>query len=399
MSDATRSRILEEILSTIEIPDSAYDAAEKRYQDLGSWFGRPESLCAGFDPHISPQGSFRLGTVTRPLNDREAYDLDLTCNLLNGITKQSHTQAQLKALVGADLESYRAARCIEKPLDEKHRCWRLEYADHLNFHMDIVPAIPADIPRRIALQEAMIRAGSAEELAQAVANLAVCITDDRHPFYRITSPEWPVSNPEGFARWFEWCMRKAATFLEKRLLEVRAAKVDDLPTFRWKTPLQSCILILKRHRDIMFVQTPELKPTSIIITSLAGRAYQGEPDIVSAMQRVLSDMGAQVRSRRPRVPNPVDPEEDFTDKWYTPEGFALHLEDNFWRWLEQARADFQTITSLTEVRLLAQQAKQRFGTSLNEDRLREKIGVAAPFVSTLPKSHKIIEPPARPWRR
>jgi hypothetical protein len=75
MSNSTRNQIVEEIVATLEIPDSAYETAEKRYQDLGSWLGRPESHCSAFAPHIRPQGSFRLGTVNRPLDEDAAYDL------------------------------------------------------------------------------------------------------------------------------------------------------------------------------------------------------------------------------------------------------------------------------------------------------------------------------------
>jgi hypothetical protein len=122
MTDKTADRILEEIAGVIEIPDSAYETAEARYQDLGQWFGRPESKCSQFDPHISLQGSFRLGTVNRPLNGEETYDLDLVCNLKRGICKSVVTQEQLKRLVGLDIESYREARHLEEEKKEKHRC-------------------------------------------------------------------------------------------------------------------------------------------------------------------------------------------------------------------------------------------------------------------------------------
>lgn len=399
MSSTTKNRIIHEILSTIEIPEAAYETAERRYHDLGSWFGRSESNCSPFNPHIFPQGSFRLGTVIHPLNEDEPYDLDLACKLENGISKHSCTQEQLKTLVGLDVESYRGTRSIQKPKHEKHRCWRLEYADRLNFHMDIVPCIPEEPDRRRLLQEMMVRAGSSEPLAQAVANLTVCITDDRHPRYRTLSGDWNISNPDGYSRWFESRMRLATTFLEERMLEVRAVKIDDLPTYRWKTPLQQCVQVLKRHRDIVFANSPDLKPVSIIITTLAGRAYQGEADLAEAMERCLSDMGGLVNRQSPRVPNPVDPEEDFADRWSTSEGRAMKLEGNFWAWLNQARADFEVISSSTDARFLAEQAKEKFGARLDASDMRQILGAATPIVGVFPKSHRIVESPARPWRR
>ena len=107
MSDQTTRSIIQELANSLGIPDSAYDKAESRYKDLGSFFDEPGAKCSAFSPHIYPQGSFRLGTVVRPLNGQCEYDLDLGCRLRKGITKYSHTQHQLKMLVGADLEAYR----------------------------------------------------------------------------------------------------------------------------------------------------------------------------------------------------------------------------------------------------------------------------------------------------
>ena len=70
MSDHNTRSIVEEILTSLDIPESAYDKAEARYKDLGGWFDREEAKCSPFGPHIYPQGSFRLGTVVRPLHGR-----------------------------------------------------------------------------------------------------------------------------------------------------------------------------------------------------------------------------------------------------------------------------------------------------------------------------------------
>jgi hypothetical protein len=182
MSDQTTRSIIEELADSLGIPDSAYDKAEARYKDLGSFFDEPSAKCSPFSPHIYPQGSFRLGTVVRPLNGQCEYDLDLGCRLRKGITKYSHTQHQLKMLVGADLESYRKARQIEEQLEEKNRCWRLSYKDDLKFHLDSVPSIPEDAATKSVIKLAMLEAGSIDSLAGHVTNFAGAITDRRSPF-------------------------------------------------------------------------------------------------------------------------------------------------------------------------------------------------------------------------
>ena len=399
MNDKLTDQALDEIAAAIEIPESSYETAEQRYKDLGNWFGRPESKCYGFDPHIHPQGSFRLGTAIRPLNDDEAYDLDLTCKLESGVDKRIHTQQQIKYLVGADVESYRLARGIKEEKIEKHRCWRLEYADQLNFHIDIVPCIPESADHRMLIKEAMIKAGTADTLSDTVANLTSNITDNRHVNYQRVCTDWCISNPEGYARWFESRMKLATVLLEKRAFDARAASVDDLPVFKWKMPLQRCVQVLKRHRDIMFADNPEVKPISIIITTLAARAYRGEAEVADALQRVLTDMRGLVNSAKPRVPNPVHPGEDFADKWSTTDGRAKKLEENFLLWLAQAQSDFKVIASSTNVDFICEQAMEKFGSALNAKDFRRKYGLTTSAVAASPKIHRITEAPAKPWCR
>ena len=92
MNDPIKNRIIEEIVGAIDIPTSAYEKAEARYKDLGDWFGRKDARCHAFDPHIYPQGSFRLGTVISPVDDDGEYDLDMGCRLRTGVTKSNCTQ-------------------------------------------------------------------------------------------------------------------------------------------------------------------------------------------------------------------------------------------------------------------------------------------------------------------
>jgi hypothetical protein len=375
MTNTTKRIITEEIAASIDIPDSAYEKAEARYKDLGEWFGRKEAHCHRFDPHIYPQGSFRLGTVIHPVDGDGEYDLDMGCRLRVGITKATHSQQELKELVRLDLEEYRIARGIKAGLEEKHRCWRLKYADELTFHLDAVPSIPETFAQRLLIQEAIIRTGAPPELASLVANTTGAITDDRRWNYQIIENDWRLSNSEGFAHWFQSRMKLARVLLENRALEAKAAKVDDLPTYRWKSPLQRCVQLLKCHRDLMFADDCEGKPASIIITTLAARAYQGETDIDDALDTILSNMGRSVNKSEPRVPNPVNPAEDFGDRWSDAASREHNLEEKFWRWLRQAQTDFQVIGNESNVGLIVEAARNKFGASLNAKDLSAKLGI------------------------
>lgn len=387
--------IMEELAECLDIPESAYEKAEARYKDLGEWFSRADGVCAPYDPHIYPQGSFRLGTVV----NAEEFDLDCGCRLTTGVTKESHTQEQLKDLVGRELEGYRRARNIQQTLEEKNRCWRLKYRDELAFHMDVVPSVPEEDRRRVLLKAAMVERGIDFDLAENVTRHTGAITDNRVPSYKLISPEWKVSNSEGYARWFESRMKLASELMQSRAMEAKAAKVDDLPAARWKSPLQRSIQILKCHRDRMFEDSPEGKPISVILTTLAAQAYNGEQVISDALEGILARMGGLVRAERPRVPNPVNPSEDFADKWYDHEYRHLNLEGNFWEWLKQAKIDFEIIQESRDPDFISEQAMLKFGATMDASSLRRKLGGAATAVYTAPRVHVISETPPKPWMR
>ena len=367
---STTFQAIDEIACSIDIPDEAYDKAEARYKDLGEWFGRKEAQCNKFAPHIYPQGSFRLGTVIRPIDQNGEYDLDMGCRLEKDVTKQNCSQMTLKQMVGTDVEAYRIARNIQEKMEEKHRCWRLKYADKLKFHLDVVPSIPETVERRRQIREAIIRAGDPSDLAMRVANLTGAITDNQEWNYPIIHEAWRLSNSEGFALWFEHRMLLAKGLTEDLAIRASAAKVEKLPAHRWKTPLQRCVQILKRHRDMRFAKDPDGKPASIILTTLAARAYQGETDIASALARILTTMGTLVRPNKPRVPNPVNPVEDFAERWEK----SPALEINFWNWLQWAQQDFNAIRYERQPDLIIRAAREKFGASLNETELRAKLG-------------------------
>jgi hypothetical protein len=387
--------LLEHMTELLELPDLAYQKAKKRYDDMGKWFGRDESLCKNHDPHILPQGSFRLGTAIRPLDDKEEYDLDLVCKLEEGITKATHTQEALKNLVGSEIETYREARGIKSQLEEKHRCWRLEYQDDLSFHLDIVPCIPADEIRRQLILESMKKSGEGQFISDSASQLTLSITDDRHHGFKKICGDWHISNPEGYAKWFESRMNQIQQVVLKK------AQVDDVPLFKRKTPLQRSVQLLKRHRDHMFKGYDDIKPISIIFTTLAARAYAGEPDVESSIRTILSQMGSFVNSRFPRIPNPVDPDEDFADKWPTQDGKTLQLEQNFWNWLKQAQVDFDLIGSSNDMDFVTKQVKQKFSVRVNSAELMKQLGLVAGFISvSTPKAHSINRSSSpKPWTR
>jgi hypothetical protein len=396
MSDDIARKNLKLLLEGLDLPPGAYEKAEQRYQDLGAFFASGNARCAGYNPHISPQGSFRLGTVVRPLGVEDEYDLDVGCRLTTGVSKSTHSQERVKHLVGVDVQTYKTVRGIEKRLEEKRRCWRLSYKDELRFHMDIVPSIPEADERRIELREAIVASVGDRSLAASVAAHAGVVTDKETQNYAVVSPDWKVSNSEGFAIWFESRMLLARNLLENKAVLAKTT-IAELPSRSWNSPLQHAIRMLKRHRDFMFRDNDDSKPISVIITTLAARAYQGENDLDSALEGILARMGDELRSTSPRVPNPVNPKEDFADKWAEPKHAAHRLEQNFRLWLQAARADFATVRRAGP-RLLIEQAAAKFGAALSPDQVSRVLGLSATTAS--PSAPSVITTaPSKPWSR
>ncbi|MEC9281792.1 MAG: hypothetical protein VX642_03705 [Bdellovibrionota bacterium] len=256
--------------------------------------------------------------------------------------------------------------------------------------MDIVPCIPAESSRRQIIFDALSKGGASDLLAENVSSNTSNITDNRHPDFESITDDWQISNPEGYAKWFE---SQITNSVKKDYME--KAQVDELPLFKRKAPLQRVIQILKRHRDIMFQGNEDSKPISIIITTLAAKAYNGEMDLESSLISILSSMGSLINSSSPRIPNPVDPAEDFSDKWGTAEGGRLQLEENFWNWLEQANRDFDYIFSSDTTSNITTQAARKFLVKLDEDELQKSLGLRSNPVET--KKVNVVSDPSPPW--
>ena len=128
------NRLLAMVIEHIDVPKSYYEKAAARHTSLGEWLHRPASLVRAFNPDVRPQGSFRYGTVIRPLNEKDDYDLDNVC-LLRALTKGDITQVELKRLYGEEIKGYAQANGMLAPVEEHNRCWRLQYADEVGFHL------------------------------------------------------------------------------------------------------------------------------------------------------------------------------------------------------------------------------------------------------------------------
>lgn len=341
---------IDQLVESLAVSETRYEQAERSYKSLGEWLCRPESSVRAYGPKVYIQGSFGLGTTIRPTSEEEDYDVDSVCEFEH-LTSDQLTQEHLKQLLGAEIAAYHRAQSMTKPIREGRRCWVLNYAEGAQFHMDVVPAVPNAQRQRMLLES--------RGLDASFATTAIGITDNERDDYSVMSQNWPRSNPKGYITWFRSRMTVELERRRRILAEAAKASVEDIPEYRIRTPLQSAIMILKRHRDMRHEGDACDKPISIIITTLAAHAYRGEDNISDALVSILANMenGIVLQHGKYHILNPSDPTENFADKW---EEYPERAEA-FFEWLKKARADFLTIAQAAQRELMIETASAAVG--------------------------------------
>jgi Second Messenger Oligonucleotide or Dinucleotide Synthetase domain len=317
-----RNGLLNKLAEQLDMPAYLEALARQKYQEISEWLGAEGSSLRSYSPKLYPQGSFRLGTIIRPIADNDDFDIDLVCCL--SLCKDDVTQAQLKAMVGDRLrEKYKAN------LEEGRRCWTLVFD---GFHVDILPAIPN--PNAIPS--------------------GIQITDME--LFR-----WQMSNPIEYSKWF-----KKRQILRIVLERSMAAGVDieAIPEYQVHTPLQRAVQLLKRHRDLAFANDPDDQPISIIITTLAAKAYENEADIETTLSKLAANMGKHIENRNgvDWVANPTDENENFADKWVQ----YPQRKHKFLQWLERLNTEINTSANTVGIHALSESLERSFGGTLME---------------------------------
>ncbi|WP_428339117.1 nucleotidyltransferase domain-containing protein [Mycobacterium sp.] len=280
------SMLLDGAVETLDIPPHLQALAINTYQEVGNWLAQHgEYRC-----RVYPQGSFRLGTVVRPQTLTGDFDIDLV--FLMFITKEATTQARLKQDVGdllrryLDSKEHSGSAAALNSCEPRRRCWTL--ADPVNgFHLDVLPAIP--------------------DLEYTPTGI---LLTDKELFH------WQHSDPIGYATWF----RRRSQELQNKMLTAAAQRgvdIEDVPIWEFRTTLQRAVQILKWHSMLHFAEDRDNRPPSILVTTLAAKAYRGETDLFTATRHVLAGMNRHIENRRgvDWVANPAHEGENFVDKW------------------------------------------------------------------------------------
>lgn len=395
---------LETLAKNLDISPTMHKYAVERYEGISNYL---ESQ--GIRAEFYPQGSFRTGTVVRPLKNgiESDFDIDVVCELTD--YKKDTSPRTVKLSVGDALKKDDTYRKKLEP--EEDRCWTLTYAkitDEIGFKLDVVPCVKED--------ESNIQILKAHNVKSEYAEKAISITDRNKSEYK-----WLPSNPSGYGDWFDainkrfldenLLQRKKTFFMENRAIFAESASAEDVPNYYIKSSLQRIIQLLKRHRDIYYSRIKDgniLRPASVIIVTLGAKIADASPktDIESLLSYVVSGLKEyscvlQGRTPMPRffgeqrnyiekkdqkwkICNPVNPDDNYADSWTDETAKA------FFKWVDAVSMDLSAPTPLEETKYLTG-LKSGLGSAFVEKSL--------PVLTTpnVLKSQNTIQHPTKPW--
>jgi hypothetical protein len=323
--------LIENACVMLELSPTQEEAAKRRYEGVGEW------LAASDDPHLASvsirlQGSVAIRTTVKPIGTNE-YDVDLIAHVRD--LDATLSPAELKARIGARL---RENGNYSPLLEEMPRCWRMNYANE--FHMDITPSIP-----------------------NPTCGMGGELVPDK------TLKTWKPSNSQGYRAKFDRRAEMLPRFELTKGMATDSMRADaDIEPYPdnsgFKGILRRIVQIAKRHRDIHFIdEDPCLAPLSIIITTLASRAYEycvpnfvygSEMELLCDVFRRMPDMmQSTVVDGKVHwaIWNQTTAGENFAEKWNKDPRRAVA----FHSWHSQALSDLEklkTAQGLDEIRRL-----------------------------------------------
>ena len=309
-----REELLARIAQELQLDKTRLERMESAYNAVAELLKNDKDFFDGLVIEVYAQGSKRIGATVRPFNKAD-FDLDVVLHIFDPYFRHSPEEIYNALVKALEKDGY-----YKTILEKKKRCVRLNYKS--DFHMDILPACMPSFSEkeRIKIPEKALRG-------------------------------WSSGNPKGFADWFLSIANSVESpLLSRNVVALLEAQIETerLPEEAYlKTPLQRVVQLLKRYRDIFF-EKKDYPVSSIVITTLAAQFYGAENSIFEAMDNVVSKIKSSYldsirNSKKFKVLNPVNQEEDFTDSWTNEHyrSFFSFIEDFHKRW-QNLKNSFET---------------------------------------------------------
>lgn len=346
--------VFEKIAEKLDISTDLFNKAKSEYMAMGHWIDKKTTEDkTNYSVNIYPQGSMALGTVIKPISDKDDYDVDLVLEMEESYGL-SAKELKMKVVMPW-LRDYKKTTKLEN----KRRCWHVDYEHLEQFHMDVIP--------------------SYNEIDARGDSIKITDHNEENDAYRYIG-----SNPKGYLNWFfERCEQRQKALMEAYSILNEEADIKELEKNDFKTPLQRSIQLLKRHRDVYFDQFPDEqnaaggiskadKPISVIITTISADLYDNGDSITDTLNLFIRNANGWLEQNKRagvyHVDNPSLLGENFADKWVTN---PLRREA-FFMWLERLKTDLDPVrlSKLDRVSRM-EELKRIFGENIGRQVFKE----------------------------
>ena len=262
----TRIKDIKKVIRNLDITPTMFKNAEEKYKNIAKYLNEH-----GLNVDISLQGSFAIGTATKPYSDGKdkEYDIDVICLFNNSSTSSFEIRDKL-------ISTLNSSEIYSNKTKEWPKCLTIEYSQlgDYDFSIDLVPTT---IDTSFDLGECV----NPKYLTDV---FKIATKDSTYGWYTI--------NPKGYQQWFNDINQRFALYDKEQRMKMLFeenkqvyASVEDIPEYFNKSSLQEAIQILKRIRDIYFskIQAEKFKPASIIITTFAALVAKDCPTNIDSV--------------------------------------------------------------------------------------------------------------------
>ena len=294
---------LDELLADIairtQLSRTAHRLAEERYETIQRWIERDGSLLAGLVELLYPQGSMSIGAAIASNVTNEEYDLDI---VVQGKVPVDWTPENVLDALYLAIRGERGSQYYDK-VERRTRCVTVSYSD---MHLDLTPMERnANAPEREG--NIFHHKEGTQDMARVVAN----------PF---GFAEWFLSATEDKVAFSEAYAERASVYEIAALKAADAEPVPDPEPAAAKSLAVVALQLIKRWRNVQYMNRPGRKPPSVMLSELVGKAA-GTTSTLSAelLHQATSMRGrfraAEADAKRIHVVNPVCSLDIFTDRW------------------------------------------------------------------------------------
>lgn len=339
--------LLERIGFKLQLNKTRNERAKSSYEALCKWIKEDKEYFQHYEIDFYAQGSYRTNTTVKPIAGEE-FDLDFVMEMKSNWQSENPIDIlnQLKRRL-KESDIY-----IDK-VEVKNRCIRVNYANE--FHIDILPAIPESLYSRdtkIKVPDRDIKA-------------------------------WSDSNPKGYSEWFEYmCNKVDSISFEKRIAEASIEPLPSNPPYDLIKPLKRSVQLMKRFRDIYYLDKNKYSPRSIVLTTLAATHYKGDVNVYESILNILKGIKMDIiNSYNNPFPiyNPMNTKENLSEKW------DQKLYKDFCEFIDYFYNKWYKLEGLESLEEKAEVLKKLFGENISNEVLLEQ----ANYIEELRNSDKL----------